>query len=149
MCLRTHLNILLQKQWIMLYESPFISLMADSTGSQAVIALDQIVSKLAAIRTLFDYGMSPREITQKNLVSLETDLRDIQKEITTSPGIKSLLWSTDAPLESLRGAIIKLNLAADVFDMTTTLKRREQLYQYYIDISNHLSQAIDYLQNRR
>lgn len=149
MCLKTYRNILLRKQWIMLYESPFTSLMADSTGSQASIALEQIVLKLTAIRTPFDYGMSPREITQKNLISLEADLREIHKEITTSPSIKGLLRSVYPPLEALSGAITRMNLAADVFDMTTTLKRREQLYQYYREIYHYLSQAIEYLQNRR
>lgn len=130
----------------MLDESRFVFLKSDSTGSQAATILWQFRERLGEMRTLFHYGMSPRDITQRNLSSLETELREMIGEIDRSSSIKDLLLSADAAQDALQQVIMSLNLSADLLEMQVTPKRREQLYQKYREISKHLSSAIERLQ---
>ena len=130
----------------MLDESRSVFLKSDSTGSQAAIALQQFRERLAEVRALFQYGMSQRDITQRNLDSLERELREMIGNIDRSPGIKNLLSSADAAQDALQEVIMCLNLAVDLLGMQITPKRRELLYQKYREISKCLSLAIKRLQ---
>lgn len=133
----------------MLDESRFAFLRSDSTGSQAATTLQQFRERLEEVRTLFQYAMSHRDITQRNLISLETELRAIIGSIERSPDVRSLLPSTDAAVNALQRVIMGLNLATDLLEMQKTPKRREMLYQKYQDISKNLNLAIKSLQSKK
>jgi hypothetical protein len=131
---------------VMLDESRFVFLKSDSTGSQAATTLLQFRERLEEMRTLFHHGMSLRSITQRNLSSLEKELREMIGDIDRSSSIKGLLLSADAAQDALQLVIIDLNLAEDLLEMQVTPKRRELLYQKYRVISKYLSLAIERLQ---
>ncbi|HET9999434.1 MAG TPA: hypothetical protein VFQ36_00990 [Ktedonobacteraceae bacterium] len=133
----------------MLDESRFVFLKSDSTGSQAAITLQHFRERLIEVRALFQYGMSQRDITQRNLVSLEKELRGMIGSIDRSSNMKNLLISADASQEALQEVITRLNLAADLLDMQITPKRREMLYQKYREISKSLTLAIQRLQSKQ
>jgi len=130
----------------MLGEAHSLFLKSDSTGSQAATTLIQFREKLTKMRTLFLYGMSQRDITQRNLSSLELELRDMMGDIDRSSSIKDLLLSPNAAQSALQQVIMHINLAITLLEMPVTYKRREQLYQKYQEITSYLYEAIERLQ---
>jgi len=125
----------------------FASFMADSTGAQAVLTLNEMIVQLTDVCALLDYNMNRRKISLINLTTIEENIREILRKIITSSDIRMLSMSADAALDELRKARNKLNAASDILEMKKTPKRQEQLYQYYDEICILIDSAIKHLKS--
>lgn len=115
------------------------------TGSQTAAILAEIRKCVNAMWTLFNYRWCPRELSQTNLLLLDTELRSFLEQFVKYPELADLLSSADAVQDALQEMISKVNFAADTFDLPSFLEKRAQLYNAYIDIFECISRIKEYL----
>lgn len=86
------------------------------------------------------------DITQRNVQTIDRDLRDIIKGIEKLRNlayIHYLLRSIDALQSFLTEIIMNLSLISDLLELATTPKRRELLYQRISELPHLFARAIN------
>jgi len=121
-------------------------LRSDSVEAQAAKTLSRCREQLKAISKVFDYQMSPRDISLKNLTTSEQIVREILAELDDSPYICSLLRSSEEVRANLHQVIDNLCTAADTYEWPKTNRNRSKtLYSCYREVYRCIYLALDTL----